>query len=118
MVATELDIVTVTSRNPSDDGGDTVEWVTADDTNGNRFRSTGRETLLAQNVSEDGALTLTIASVADSHGRTQDIERLIESGETVAFELGVDGWRDDDGYVQIESESDDILLAVIRRPAR
>lgn len=118
MTATELDVLTLTTRNPDTDGGDTIEWQAADPTNGNSYRATGRETLIAYNPHNTDTFTVTIESVADRQNRTLDVQRYVEAGETVVWQLEIEGWRRVDGYVYLSADSSDVLLAVTRPPAR
>lgn len=123
MPESTLDIVTISTRNPANDGGDTIVFAAVDVVNGHKYRATGRETLLAYNEHETDTFTVTITSAPDALGRTEDVERDIDAGEYVAWELGLLGWRqetgdDNQGYVLVTADSESVLLAVIRRPAR
>ncbi len=123
MAENPLEIVTISSRNPANDGGDTIVFEAADVANGNKYRSAGRETLLAYNTDVTETYTVTITGWPDDRGEPRVIERFIEAGETVAFELSPNEWRqesgdDNQGYVLVSADSDAVLFAVIRRPAR
>lgn len=92
-----------------------LEWAAADATDGNVYAATGREIVLLRNEGEE-AVGVTLVSTADPLGRTADLEDTVAAGTTVALMPGIAGWRQDDGSIQIEADSDDLVIAVLRLP--
>jgi hypothetical protein len=92
---------------------------TACDTgNGNKFAMTGRDVLLIQN-SGASPYTVTISSVADQYGRTQDITAYsVGAGLFSAFNFrnGTTGFRQTDGTVHLACSNAAIMFAVITTP--
>jgi hypothetical protein len=89
-----------------------------DASNGNSFPITGREILIVEN-SGMSAYTVTISSVADFLGRTNDITTYsVGAGDFAAFSFrgGVTGWKQSDGTVHLACSNASILFAVLTTP--
>ncbi len=98
-----------------------MTWTAASGTgaNGNQTPYTGREILLAKNVSTDTARTVTIESAPDASGREGDVTAYsIGFGETAFFDprsMPDGDWRQDaDGMLYFEGSTSDIQFAVLR----
>ncbi len=93
----------------------TLAFVGADTSNGNSFKLTGREVLLAYN-SDASAHHLTITSTADSRGRSADISSYSIATLTHAafsFLSGTEGWEQTDGTAHILADDATVKLAVL-----
>jgi hypothetical protein len=89
----------------------------ADPTNFNNFPLTGREILIAQNSSTTAAATVTVHSVPDDEGRTDDIVSFsLAIGAFALFpQFPVAGWRQpSDGTLWVDASSASILFTVVR----
>lgn len=88
--------------------------------NGNSFVCTGREVLLVQNTHADTAKYVTVSSVDDEKGRSEDITTYsLAAGDFVVFGIGLTnskGWKDSAGLIILAPESTDIEFAVLRLP--
>ena len=104
---------------PSAEGAD-FTFAASDLANGNYFLCTGREVLLVQNENA-GAQTITITSVPDEKGRSEDITTYsIGIGEFAMFGVGLTnskGWKQTDGKILLQTSAVDVNLAVVRLPA-
>jgi hypothetical protein len=84
-----------------------LTWVAADP-NGQfeQVPYTGKEIILARNVSPDTALDVTITSSASTRtGRTGDITKEVGFGEQIVIgPLGVDGWQQADKMLYFAGE--------------
>jgi hypothetical protein len=86
---------------------DELVWLAADpDGNFEEVEFTGREIILARNVSPDTALDVTITSAASSRtGRTGNIVKEVGFGEQICIgPLGTDGWKQSDGMLYFAGE--------------
>ncbi len=121
MAQTELTIVNAPGPYEDDIPLTPVDpgFVPADITNGNSFRSTGRELLLVENVSA-GAETITINSnPASRTARNGPITTAsIAAGAIKAFQIfPKDGWESG-GLITMLASDDHLLLAVVRFPVQ
>lgn len=94
-------------------------FTAADTTNGNQFPITGREILLVRNTNATTAQTFTIVSAKDERKRTGDIQNYsLGPGEFAAFSFfgrdALQGWRQTDKMVYLDTASADIQFAVLR----
>jgi hypothetical protein len=98
--------------------GVAVTFTAWDATNGNRFQATGREILLAKNVSADTARTVTVTSQTDPYGRSGNITAdSIPFGTTRVYQMfPLSGWADSSGYIAVDGSTTDIQFAVLRLP--
>ncbi|MEM3453499.1 MAG: hypothetical protein QW835_07755 [Candidatus Hadarchaeum sp.] len=94
-----------------------LSWTAADAVNGNCFIFSGKEILLAQNTGTSEA-TITISTVACSHGRTGDIVKVLGAGNFCIFPAlyYAEGFMQADGKVYVNANSADVKLAVLRIP--
>ncbi len=93
-------------------------WGSSDLSNGNSIVSTGHELLLLRN-DQAGEQTVTIDSVADTKNRTGHITTYSVGIGEYAW-LGpfpVEGWKQSDGTVHVNTSHDDLKVAVVRLPA-
>lgn len=92
-----------------------------DATNGNTFVVTGREILILQNTSGAAAYYVTITSVDDEKGRSEDItEYSLANDDFVVFGVGLTnskGWKSAAGLIRIDVENTSVLVAVLRLPS-
>jgi hypothetical protein len=87
----------------------------ADTSNGNSFKLTGHEVLLAYN-SDASAHHLTITSTPDSRGRSADIASYsipATSHAAFSFLSGQEGWIETDGTAHISADDTTVKLAVL-----
>jgi|SRR5665213_3128779 len=94
-------------------------WTAADASNGNKFPFTGKEVLLVQNT-DTGSQTVTLTSVADSRGRSDDVTAYaVAAGVISAFNFrgGAEGWQQpSDQSVHLAASSALIKYAILRIP--
>ena len=93
-------------------------FTACDASNGNSFPITGRDILLVEN-SDASPHTITISSVADQFGRTQDITAYSVGANLFAafnFRGGVIGFRQTDGTVHLACSDATVKFAVITTP--
>ncbi len=90
----------------------------ADVENGNNFVLTGREILVMYNSSADTAYYVTLTSVDDRFGRSEDITQVdIPFGDYMIFgPIPLEGWQQTDGTFYVDAENAAILLGVIVLP--
>lgn len=98
--------------------GVAVTFTAWDATNGNRFKATGREILLAKNTHASAAQTVTVTSQNDPFGRSGNITAdSIAAGALHVYQLfPLSGWADSSGYISVDSSTTDIQFAVLRIP--
>ena len=98
--------------------GQTLTFTAADVTNGNQFKATGKELLIARNTDDATAYSVTVSSAPDPYGRTGDIsQHSIPPLETHIFgPFPVLGWQQSDGYIYVDAENAAIELAVVVLP--
>lgn len=90
-------------------------FAASDNVNGNSFPCTGHEVLLVDNT-DAASQTITISSVADQFGRTQDITAYSMAAGTFAvfnFRGGCTGWKQTDGTVHILTSAATVKVAVL-----
>jgi hypothetical protein len=77
---------------------------------------TGREVIIARNVSADTNYDVIITSAASSRtGRTGSLTYELAFGEQIQIgPLGIDGWKQSDGMLYFAGEAADIEFAVVR----
>lgn len=93
-----------------------VTFVTSDNVNGTSFAHTGSEILIVNNT-DAASQTVTVKSVADLTGRLGDTTKLMNPGSFYVFQLfPVQGWRQTNGTILINTTSANVKLAVIRLP--
>lgn len=89
-------------------------------TDGNTFVCTGREILLVQNA-DASTQTITITSVDDEKGRSEDITTYsMAAGDFAVFGQGLtnqQGWKSSTGTIRITVSDADVKVAVLRLPA-
>lgn len=94
-----------------------LAMVAADVANGNKFTLSGHEVLLAQNTHASTAYTVTLTSVADHEGRSQDVTAYqLDAGDLVLFSFvgGTEGWKQPDGTVHVQANNAAVKFAVIK----
>jgi hypothetical protein len=96
-----------------------ITFTAADTTNGNSFPMTGHEVLIVYNT-DSSAHTITINSVADQLGRTNDITSYSVAATSHAafnFRNGITGWQQpSDLTVHLQANSADIEFAILQLP--
>jgi hypothetical protein len=102
-MATALTVQTLKSPFAVIGAGDLDYTLAAADVAGNTFVCTGRELLLFQN-SDAGAVTVTITSVDDEKGRSEDITSYsMAAGDFAVFGVGLTnskGWKSTAGTIR------------------
>lgn len=96
--------------------GTVYTFAASDVANGNDVVFTGREVILARN---DGAspYTITIASAADSLGRTKDcVVTLAASANVILGPYPKYGW-DKAGILEINGNNASVMIAIARLPS-
>ena len=88
-------------------------------TDGDTFVCTGREILLVQNA-DAAPQTITITSVDDEKGRSEDITTYsMAAGDFAVFGVGLtnsQGWKSTAGTIRITVSDADMKVAVLRLP--
>jgi hypothetical protein len=95
-----------------------ITFESADNINGNRFISTGREIVLMHNSGASVEL-VTLISTPDLFNRIRDIAYSIPAGGFAVFTGGLTnaaGWKWTDGSVVMSTPSAAIKFAVLRIP--
>lgn len=92
---------------------------TAGDTGTDTFACTGREILLAYN-SGGSPYTITITSVDDQFGRSEDITAYsLAAGDYAVFGVGLTnspGWKQTNGTIIVDVENAAVKWAVLKLP--
>jgi len=95
-----------------------IAWQTATAA-GDKFTCTGREVLLMRN--DTGTNTVTITSVDNDKGRSENLAAYEITGADIAYWTGgltnTKGWKQTDGTILITASSTDVSFAVLRLPA-
>jgi len=90
-------------------------------TDGDTFVCTGREILLVTNTEVADAKTITITSVDDEKGRSEDITTYsLAAGDFAVFGVGLTndiGWKSSAGTIRITVSAASVKVAVLRLPA-
>jgi len=97
-------------------GSADVTLAAADNVNGNSVPSTGRELILVQGT---GNVTVRSSATGDPFKRIGDITSYVISAAPKVSVLGpfpVNGWRQVDGTLWIDSSAATVLLAVVQLP--
>jgi len=88
--------------------------------NGNSFVCTGKELLICYNSDGANPYYITISSVDDRHGRSEDItEYSLAAGDYAVFGVGLTnskGWKQSSGVINIAVENAAVEVAVLRLP--
>jgi hypothetical protein len=86
---------------------------------GEKFVCTGREILLIKNIT--GSNTVTISSVPNDKGRSEDLAAYALTGTDIAYWTGgltnSKGWKQTAGTILVTASSTDVAFAVLRLPA-
>jgi hypothetical protein len=94
---------------------------TAGSTDGDTFVCTGREILIAYNSDGANPYTITITSVDNDKGRSEDITTYsLAAGDYVALGVGLTnakGWKSTAGTIAVDVENAAIKWMVLRLPA-
>jgi hypothetical protein len=90
-------------------------------TDGDTFVCTGREILIVTNTEVADAKTITITSVDDEKGRSEDITTYsLAAGDFAVFGVGLtnsQGWKAAAGTIRITCSAVTVKVAVLRLPA-
>jgi len=96
-------------------------FAAGDSADGNYFTCTGRETVIVQNSDGANPYYVTITSVDDEKGRSEDItEYSLAAADFAVFGVGLTnekGWKQTSGQIYIDVENAAVLVAVLRGPA-
>lgn len=108
----------INAPTPYATAGVAITFTAGDAVNGNAYRSTGREFVLARNTDGTNPQTVTIHSEPDPFGREGDITAysIPANGFAIFGPLPVEGWQQSDGNVWIDVSNALVQLAVIRLP--
>jgi len=90
-------------------------WTAADVSNGNKFTFTGKEIVLVNNT-DASPHHCTFASVADEHGRADDVTSYaLAAGDIAAFSFrsGAAGWQQSDGSIHISADNALVKFAIL-----
>lgn len=95
----------------------TLTWDVADTVNGNQFRPSGNDLILAWNTGASGHTT-TLTSAPDERGRLGTITAdAIAAGAIEMFgPVGLNAWRQSDGYIYIDGNHAEVKFAIIQLP--
>lgn len=94
-----------------------IAYTAGDASNGNTTPWVGNRMLVSWRNSGAGARTITLTSIADSHGRSGTITAFsIGAAEYGAFIVERDGWQQSDAALYIDVEHAEVLLAVLAIP--
>lgn len=93
-----------------------ITFTAADVANMNQTPWTGSEVILARNVHATTTYTITLTSVADSHGRSGTIsaENIVALSQKAIPILGADGWRQTDGFIYFQANNASVEFAVLK----
>jgi hypothetical protein len=87
---------------------------------GDTFICTGKEVLLFWNPAGGSTYTVTITSVDDEKGRSEDIATYsMAAGDFAAFGVGLTnalGWKNTSGLVTVTVSNAAVLIAILRMP--
>lgn len=117
----QTNIATQTPVGPYPAGGSVgataldLTWTTADTSNGNKFTFSGKEVLLVWNP-DSASHHLTISSVSDARGRSDDITSYAVGAGVIScftFRNGAEGWQQSDGSIHISSDSALVKFAIL-----
>ena len=101
-------------------GGADITLAASDPDNGNTFVCTGREILVVYNA-DVAEKTITITSVDDEKGRSEDVTSYaLAAGDYAVFGVGLTnskGWKSSAGTIRITTNDADVKVAVLRLPA-
>lgn len=99
------------------DAGVVVTETAIDTVNGNQFVLTGNEIIIVRNT-DVAQQTVTVTSVADPYGRTNDITgHAIAAGALAVFgPFPAIGWKQTDGMLYISGSSANLRVSVIKLP--
>ncbi len=112
-------LVKTIAPGPYPTAGIAVTYAAVNAVDGSQFIMTGEELLLAKNSHATDDQTVTISSVACSHGRTKDITtETIVAGAVHMFGpfTKKEGWVQTSNMLFVQGSTIDILLAVIQLP--
>jgi hypothetical protein len=94
-----------------------VTFTAADNANGHTTTWAGNRMLVVARNSGAGARTITVTSIADSHGRTGDVSAFsMGAGEYCAFIVERDGWQQSDNCLYWTAEHSEVLVAILAIP--
>jgi len=98
-------------------GAQDFVFVASDTANGNYFDGTGKEVVFARNDNV-GAQTITLTTATDGYGRSGAITTYSLAADDLAWfgPMDVTGWRQTDGTVEIDTSSDDVMIAILTLP--
>jgi hypothetical protein len=87
----------------------------ADAANYEEVAFTGSEIIIAHNTGGSAQL-VTVTSIEDSHGRSDDItEYSVGAGEYAVFgPFDMDGWRQTGGKLYFQADSSDVKFGVVK----
>jgi hypothetical protein len=109
-------------KSPFDDvtaGQLDITFEAADNVNGNTFVCTGREILIMKNTT--GTNTVTITSVANDKGRTEDLTAYSLATLDIALWTGgltnTKGWQSTSKTIALLASAAEVTFAVVRLPA-
>lgn len=109
--------LTVTNvPSPYSGAGVAVTMTAADTSNKNSVPLTGREIVIAWN-SGASARTVTVTSVDDRFGRSEDIAaESIAAGAIRVYGVGLalEGWQQTDGSLYLEADNAEVKFGVLR----
>lgn len=116
MARTALAVTQLKQNNYAVQAGDLAVPFASDLANGNAFQATGQEILLAQNT-DAAPHNMTVTSVPDHLGRTQDIASYsVPANSSAAIEASVmEGWKQADGNIYLATDNALLKFAVIRK---
>jgi len=101
-------------------GGADFTFAAGDVDDGNSFACTGNEILIVYNSDETNPYTVTVSSVDDEKGRSEDITAYsLAAGDYAVFGVGLtnsQGWQQSDGTINLAVENAAVLVAVLRLP--
>lgn len=88
-----------------------------DAVNGNYFEHTGREIIVVKNANASSpgvSRTVTLVSVNDPYGRTEDIAEVLAAGDIKVYgPFPILGWRQTDYRFYINVDSSDLQISVL-----
>lgn len=97
--------------------GTAFSYTAADVANGNSFKSTGKEIVVAKNTDGAVAHTVTISSTADPYGRTGDVSQSIAANGIYVFgPFPTTGWIQSDGKIYLSGDNAALEFQVITLP--
>lgn len=95
------------------DDGLALTFTASDVANGNRFLSDGKEIVIVKNT-DAAPRSFTFVSAPNDLGRDENRVDSFAVNEARLYRMTARGWRQADGYVNIDGEHVGLVIAIVR----